>query len=137
MSERTSDGSLKQDLNVFVSFWRFHSAFSLMFSTFLCMNVLMCVHADAYSLYQIDEKMFMSLMIYTRSFVYRCTEVELVVSLPTLRLLLLPAPLGGNVAIQFPKKPRARLARLLSQVGAHLHSTLYCVTTSPRATAGY
>lgn len=59
----------------------------------------------------------MSLMNYTRSLLYHCAEVMVVVVflLPAFRLRLIPAPLGGNVVIHCDlQKQRARLAYLLS-----------------------
>lgn len=136
MGYELQNTNVKHDFNLFVSFSAFSfSAFAYMqqFPSYECTHVRVhkCIFLVSNTWKDVPDDLHKVVF-------YHCTEVKVVVSLPTLRLLLLLTPLGGNVAIHCAsKKQRARLARLLSQVRAHLHSTLYCVTTSPRATAGY
>lgn len=62
----------------FCLFIQLHSPDAVISFPQLRKRVRVCVCARGYSLNQIPERMFMSLLICTRSFLYRCIEVEVV-----------------------------------------------------------
>lgn len=107
----------------FCFFIQLNSSYAIISFPWLHVRAWMC----AYSLYQIPERMFMSLMNYTRSFLYHCTGVLMVFSLQAFRLLLIPAPLGGNVAIHCDlQKPCTLGIFVIISQGSSPFNTLLC-----------